>query len=229
LTGVLALVLVGGMSSTAFADPIPSLFGTGLDGAGVALPLGSADPHYDVVENGNADAIVMNPPHPNYAPNDANSQWVWQQADGQPTNVIRTFSTTFDLTGLDPSTAQIDMLTGVDNALLDIKLNGVSKGTPGGSFAALTPSSINSGFQPGVNTLEFVVQDVGFISGFRAEITNAVADPENGPIVAGELLTLDSSALVVAGLTSSAAWMIPAVAGIAGTGLYLVKFRANRD
>jgi hypothetical protein len=47
--------------------------------------------------------------------------------------------------------------------------------------------------------------------------------------VAGELLSLDSSALVIAGLTGSAAWMIPAVAGIAGAGVYLVKTRVNRD
>ena len=46
--------------------------------------------------------------------------------------------------------------------------------------------------------------------------------------VAGELLPLDSSALVIAGL-SSATWMIPAVAGIAGAGIYLIRFRANRD
>ena len=46
--------------------------------------------------------------------------------------------------------------------------------------------------------------------------------------VAGELLSLDSSALVVAGLTSSMAWMIPAVAGVASAGIYLVKFRARK-
>ena len=43
--------------------------------------------------------------------------------------------------------------------------------------------------------------------------------------VAGELLPLDSSALMIAGLTSSAVWMIPAVVGLAGVGVYLVKFR----
>ncbi|MDH3276694.1 MAG: hypothetical protein OEL77_01435 [Nitrosopumilus sp.] len=47
--------------------------------------------------------------------------------------------------------------------------------------------------------------------------------------VAGELLLLDSSALVIGGLASSAVWMVPAVVGIAGAGLYLVKFRTNRD
>jgi hypothetical protein len=46
--------------------------------------------------------------------------------------------------------------------------------------------------------------------------------------VAGEMMALDSSALMIAGL-SSMIWMVPAVAGFAGAGLYLVKLRANRD
>jgi len=46
--------------------------------------------------------------------------------------------------------------------------------------------------------------------------------------VAGELLPLDNTALVIAGL-SSMIWMVPVVAGLAGAGIYLVKFRANRD
>jgi hypothetical protein len=51
--------------------------------------------------------------------------------------------------------------------------------------------------------------------------------PEAQP-VAGELSSINSSALVIAGL-SSAVWMIPMFAGIAGAGIYLIKFRANRD
>jgi hypothetical protein len=46
--------------------------------------------------------------------------------------------------------------------------------------------------------------------------------------VAGELLSLDNSALMIAGL-SSMIWIAPAVAGLAGAGLFLVKHRANRD
>ena len=48
-------------------------------------------------------------------------------------------------------------------------------------------------------------------------------------LIAGELLPLDSSALMIAGLTTSAVWMIPAVAGLAGAAVFLIKFRANRD
>ena len=49
------------------------------------------------------------------------------------------------------------------------------------------------------------------------------------PKVAGELLSLNSTALIIGGLTSMSVWMIPSIAGIAGAGIYLVKYRTNRD
>ena len=45
--------------------------------------------------------------------------------------------------------------------------------------------------------------------------------------VAGELLPLDSTALLLAGIQSMTVWMIPTVLGLAGAGVYLVKFRAR--
>jgi len=56
-----------------------------------------------------------------------------------------------------------------------------------------------------------------------------VCVPDPSKQVAGELLPIDSSALMIAGLTSMSVWMIPAIAGLAGVGVYLVKHRANRD
>ena len=54
-------------------------------------------------------------------------------------------------------------------------------------------------------------------------------DPDPKPtVVAGELLAVNSSALVIAGF-GSVVWMVPAVAGVAGAGIYLVKLRTNRD
>jgi len=47
----------------------------------------------------------------------------------------------------------------------------------------------------------------------------------NCRLVAGELLPLDNTALMIAGLTSMTVWMVPAVAGLAGVGVYLVKSR----
>jgi len=45
--------------------------------------------------------------------------------------------------------------------------------------------------------------------------------------VAGELLPLDSTALFLAGIQSMTVWMIPTVLGLAGAGVYLVKYRAR--
>jgi hypothetical protein len=53
--------------------------------------------------------------------------------------------------------------------------------------------------------------------------------PEVDELVAGELLPIMSSALVIAGVSTIAVWMIPTVLGLAGAGGYLIKFRANRE
>jgi len=45
--------------------------------------------------------------------------------------------------------------------------------------------------------------------------------------VAGELLPLDSTALFLAGIQSMTVWMIPTILGLAGVGVYLVKFRKH--
>ena len=47
--------------------------------------------------------------------------------------------------------------------------------------------------------------------------------------VAGELLPMNTSALMIAGLSSMAVWMIPAVAGLAGAAVFLIKYRANKE
>ena len=59
-----------------------------------------------------------------------------------------------------------------------------------------------------------------------------ITEPDPDPVcqptqVAGELLPIDSSPLMIAGLTSMTVWMVPAIAGLAGAGVYLVKFRKH--
>ncbi len=51
---------------------------------------------------------------------------------------------------------------------------------------------------------------------------------DNGP-VGGELLPIDSTALMLAGLQSSAIWMLPVLAGVAGIGAYYIKTRMNKE
>jgi len=57
------------------------------------------------------------------------------------------------------------------------------------------------------------------------DMGNAHCDLTISHLVAGELLPLNTSALMIAGLTSSAVWMVPTILGLAGVGVYLVKFR----
>lgn len=54
-------------------------------------------------------------------------------------------------------------------------------------------------------------------------------DDDDGKPVGGVLLSTNSVLLVVGGLQSSMVWMIPALAGLAGTGIYLAKLREWRN
>ena len=47
--------------------------------------------------------------------------------------------------------------------------------------------------------------------------------------VGGEFLPIDNTALMLAGLQSSAIWMLPALAGIAGVGAYFIRTRMTKE
>ncbi len=47
--------------------------------------------------------------------------------------------------------------------------------------------------------------------------------------VGGELLPIDSTALLLAGIQTSAIWMLPILAGAAGIGAYYIKTRMNKE
>lgn len=179
--GAAAVALLSAVG--AHAAPITSLYSTGLKADGTVQVAAGADAHYTVVSTGNA-AEVRSPLPGSYFPNDSDSQWIWARADGTPVNTTLTFRTTFDLTGFDAATAVINGLWGTDNTGLDILLNGVSTGIslPGSSisnFQVLHAFTISSGFIAGVNTLDFVIQDVGSVGAFRADLSGtAAAVPE---------------------------------------------------
>ena len=148
---------------------IEGLYPTGAGDDRKVLQGGAQDGHYQILEANGQQAVVLNDVTP-YVPNDAASAWVWQQADGKPENVTRTFRLSFDVDVV-PATCMILGSWAVDNVGVDILINGqptghsIAFGYP--AFQSMTPFSINQGVKKGCNTLDFVVRDEGAIAGLR--------------------------------------------------------------
>ncbi|MEX2188867.1 MAG: PEP-CTERM sorting domain-containing protein [Pirellulales bacterium] len=183
--------------------PIPGLHNTGVDAADQPLLRFVDDPHYDLVAGPLGgfpagpvavdDTAVENGefPIPPWIPNSATSRWISPKLDGagNAEEGFFYFQTTFDLTGLDPSTAVITGLWSTDNTGHEILLNGVATGNPQvGSFPVLSPFEISNAlgdtFLPGINTLTFVVENAPASfnpAGLRVEGMVAHANPVPEP------------------------------------------------
>jgi hypothetical protein len=181
------LVVLGmglGVAGRASADPI-NVNSTGI---GVA---GTVDPNYLAVTDpdpnfpGPAVFIASSIPG-NYVANDAASKWIDLNPDANTHLVPGTYDyrTTFDLSGLDSSTAVLTGSWASDNGA-SLLLNGVATGNTLGAtdFGALTPFTISSGFHSGVNTLDFVVINNFDVNGsnpsaLRVQISGTASVPE---------------------------------------------------
>ncbi len=127
LRAALAGALVLGLAGTAQSATI-EWFSTGVDNSSNALAGGATDTHYTVAFNGGTaqDAVVVDPGHPNWIAPPANSRWIGVS----PSNVTDavgtyTYSTSFDLTGFNLSTAAFSFDWSSDNASV-VKLNGTT-------------------------------------------------------------------------------------------------------
>lgn len=180
----------------AHATPIPIMN----TGAGAE---GSVDAFW-TVNGGDAYTTVSTFfPFPLWFPNTVTSKWISPQPAYTPgiTDLPGPYiySTTFDLTGLIPSTASITFQAAVDDDILgntSILLNGVSTGLgPISGFGGFSdPFTISSGFMAGINTLEFVTVNAPpgppeNPSGLRVEFIEAEADPISIPEPSIYLLT----------------------------------------
>jgi hypothetical protein len=168
------------------AAPIPGLFNTGVANNGALLASGSVDPHWRLVQSVDPafpgpNAIVLNDsgfPIPPWLANGPASKWLAPQASqatgNQPGDY--TYRITFDLAGLEPSTAVITGRWSSDNLGPEVRLNGVVTGViSDGNFGGLGNAfTINTGFIDGTNTLDFVVNNAPpniNPTGFRAELS----------------------------------------------------------
>jgi hypothetical protein len=192
------------VASVAKAAPI-MIFNTGTMFNGVVAPGGTVgDPHYTLVSaaGGSTTILVRSAgafPIPPWVGNDALSAWIGPNNDNSLDAVPGNYDyrTTFDLTGLDPSTASLTGSWAMDNSGVSILLNGVATGITrpdptisGDPFMSFANFSITSGFVAGVNTLDFIINNdkvnAGTApnpTGLRVEISGtAESVPDPAPV-----------------------------------------------
>ena len=162
------LCVPGGIAQTTVA--IPGLFNTGVDNSNALLSGGATDPHYHLITSADPsfpgpDAMVVYTsgyPFPFWLSDGPKSEWIAPSAneDLVITPGLYVYRTTFNLTGLDPSTAVIKGQWSTDNQGVNILINGMSTGiTNSNQFSSFTPFTISSGFVSGLNTLAFEVNN----------------------------------------------------------------------
>ena len=188
------------------ADPIPTMYNTGVNDDYELLDELTPDPHYKLVVNPDSDVIhpfVVKSdefPIPPWLANGPDSKWLTVR-EGENANGINgnyTYRTSFDLTGFDLETVYIDMGWSTDDAGVNVLLNGEpmrdiddNPMTIGGAgFGGWAYHTIESDqrFISGINTLDFLVLNGGTQvnpTGLRVEFV-ADADPldaDEKPIV----------------------------------------------
>jgi hypothetical protein len=183
---------VAGLSlcaAPAFADPITTLFNTG-----VGVGPGAADPHYVIISNpggpGTIPAVVASSiPSPPWVVNGGGSQWIAPSADqhypgGGNLPGVYVYETTFDLTGFNIATALINGQWAVDDQGTAIFLNGQDLGiaTANPGYGAFSPFTIAGDFVNGINTLDFVVTNGNSSNpnptGLNVQLSGTAAVPE---------------------------------------------------
>jgi hypothetical protein len=121
-----------------------------------------------------------------------NSQWINPSGNGQQGfgQYDYTYETTFNLPGAPTPYTSITGQFATDDVAI-IMLNGVQVGTGGiGKYNAWTPLSITSGFQSGMNTLDFVILNrTGGPSGVDIQLSGVYApEPASLALVGAGLL-----------------------------------------
>lgn len=155
---------------------------------------GAVDTHYALTSSadptGAGPSAFVVEPIPAWAPNSADAKWISPVAatgaNLNPGNF--TYQTTFDLTGLDETTAELSGNIAADNSVI-VMLNGVQvfAGSVSVSFASSAAFSITSGFIAGVNTLQFIVNNGGTApnpTGLLVQISGSANSP-SGPQAIG--------------------------------------------
>lgn len=192
------------MSPAAAAVTI-ELYNTGTNASNVALGAdGLSDSHYQIVASTHSSYVgsqAVTYRNSAWVANDADSRWISLTGNGTPVDGTTTYRLTFNLTGVDLNSVSISGLWGVDNNGW-INLNGAYTGnqllgTQYSSFQTLHAFTLNSGFVAGLNTLDFIVEDKGVVTGLRVDslvgTANAVPEPASWALMLGGFAILGAS------------------------------------
>jgi len=208
------------------ATPI-SIFGTGVASPGQLAMDGTTDAHYTLVNSADPQTpggavFVANSntyPIPPWLNNGPVSKWIspLPNASANLNHGNYTYRTTFDLTGMDPSTAVLTGQFAADD-LVVIQLNGVQVPNNGvtvpnipttGGFTSFTTFKISNAlfsppqviFNNGLNTLDFIVNNAPLFptpTGLRVDITGtANLLPPNNITVTNQATTPPSQSVAV--------------------------------
>lgn len=198
---------------------IPSVYSTGINDFYNPLTGDSIDFHYQLVSSPpgsgyNNMTYLVNTSAPSassWVKNSPNGQWIGPTTDISKMTTLKAtgqyvYETKFNLDRFQANTAEINGLWAVDDTSDGILLNDVPIGFARSGvteFSTLQAFSITSGFQPGINSLKFVVNNL------------PVSGLEN-PTGLMVIMTGTATPLVVPEPVS----MISLLAGLATMGLY---------
>ncbi|MBY0505877.1 MAG: PEP-CTERM sorting domain-containing protein [Bryobacteraceae bacterium] len=208
-TAVCVLFLSAGLPGAVI--PIQGLFNTGVDNSSlqVADLDGVSDPHW--LQN-NATAFTYNinrafgstiyiDENSLIGPGSLASRWISVNGAGGPGAFTIPFTLSFNLGSGIPSTASITGRWATDNCGTAQLNGGAAFSTIAGcntssSFTQWSAFSVNAGFQAGINTLTFNLQNVGNGVGairvefLSSEVTSDVPEPATFGLLGASLLAL---------------------------------------
>ena len=213
-----SLVALGVMTpQAAKAIAIQGLYNTGVDSLGNALPDNTLDPHYALTSQPSPFSVTAStvpqgyPLSPNgpWVADSANSRWIGTQLDAPIGNYV--YQTTFDLpTNTDFSSVLLTGEWATDNQG-EIFLNGNSTNNVlgFGNFQSLNFFTINSGFQNGINTLDYVVSNGDGPTGLRVANISGNYDVTAVPWETDTLSLIGSTTIFGLGLWAKSKLKLP--------------------
>lgn len=195
------------------AQAIPGIYNTGVNNDGSLGTVGNAELHWQLIQvpySPNTGGFIQNS---GYAAQSAHAKWISNNIEMVNTTVgTYKWRLTFNLTGLNPSTAFISGRFASDNQCTGVLINGVSTGITGPNGTFNNPSGpsvtfqISTGFVPGVNTLDFLVYNDGGPTALLVEISGVAYI--GGPQTINTLFNtgVDSSSALLPALSADPHW-----------------------